>query len=67
MATCPECEVDVEVDEFDVDPGDLLSCSECGAHLAVSAVVPLVLALADEDSSLEVDEPAGEEGDEDWE
>ena len=26
MATCPECDADIEVDEFDVDKGDQLSC-----------------------------------------
>ena len=26
MATCPECDAEIEVDEFDVDKGDLISC-----------------------------------------
>ena len=30
MATCPECDADIEVDEYDVDKGDLISCPECG-------------------------------------
>jgi hypothetical protein len=29
MATCPECDAEIEVDEFDVDKGDQLSCPEC--------------------------------------
>ena len=31
MATCPECDAEIEVDEFDVDKGDQLSCPECGS------------------------------------
>ena len=62
MANCSECGADVDIDEFDVDRGDRLSCSECGATLVVSALSPLGLQLADTESC-EVDEPAeGEAG-----
>ena len=33
MATCPECDAEIEVDEFDVDKGDQLSCPDCGSNL----------------------------------
>ncbi len=66
MAICSECEADVDVDEFDVDRGDQLSCSECGANLVVSGLSPLRLKLADEESADDVDEPADEDGDDDW-
>ena len=36
MATCPECDAEIEVDEFDVDKGDLISCPECGSNLEVT-------------------------------
>jgi alpha-aminoadipate carrier protein LysW len=50
MATCPECDAEIEVDEFDVDKGDQLSCPECGSNLEVTGVSPLELDLApDED------------------
>ena len=39
MATCPECDAEIEVDEFDVDKGDELSCPECGSNLEVTSVV----------------------------
>ena len=35
MANCPECDAEIEVDEFDVDKGDQLSCPECGSNLEV--------------------------------
>ena len=40
MATCPECDAEIEVDEFDVDKGDQLSCPECGSNLEVTSLSP---------------------------
>ena len=42
MAVCPECEADVEIDEFDVDKGEIISCPECGVELAVVGLAPLI-------------------------
>jgi alpha-aminoadipate/glutamate carrier protein LysW len=50
MATCPECDSEIEVDEFDVDKGDQLSCPECGTNLEVVSLSPIELDVApDED------------------
>ncbi len=74
MATCPECDADIEVDEYDVDKGDLLSCPECGTNLEVTGVSPVELDLAPEEEEEEEfeDEDGGDdeeetEEDEDWE
>lgn len=78
MAVCPACDVEIDVDEFDVEQGDELSCPECGANLEVSSVLPVELTLAgdDEDEDFEADEPddadvdepdGSEEDDPDWE
>ena len=53
MATCPECDADMEVDEFDVDIGDLISCPECGSNLEVTSLSPLELEAADDDEEKE--------------
>jgi lysine biosynthesis protein LysW len=74
MATCPECDADIDVDEFDVERGDVISCPECGSNLTVASVSPLELELVDdeedddeddleEEDELEEDEEEGE----DWE
>jgi alpha-aminoadipate carrier protein LysW len=55
MATCPECDADVEVDEFDVDKGDRLSCPECGSNLEVTGLSPIELDLAPEDDEEDED------------
>jgi alpha-aminoadipate/glutamate carrier protein LysW len=72
-AMCPECDSDIDIDETDVDIGDELSCSECGALLRVASDAPLELELAedeDEDDDLEEEEEEEEDGDEeedeDW-
>jgi alpha-aminoadipate/glutamate carrier protein LysW len=71
MATCPECDAEIEVDEFDVDKGDQLSCPECGSNLEVVGLSPIELDIAadddeEEDEDLEDDEELeDEEGEED--
>ena len=65
MATCPECDADIDVDEFDVDKGDLISCAECGTNLEVTSTSPLELeAAGDEDEEEEDDEENDDEFDE---
>jgi alpha-aminoadipate carrier protein LysW len=73
-ATCPECDSDIDIDEADVDIGDELSCSECGALLSVATIAPLELELADDDDEdddvdddkEDEDEEDEEEEDDDW-
>ena len=57
MANCPECDAEIEVDEFDVDKGDQLSCPECGSSLEVTGVSPIELDIApDEDDDEDLDD-----------
>jgi lysine biosynthesis protein LysW len=62
---CPECDSDIDIDEADVDIGDELSCSECGALLSVATIAPLELELADDDDEDEDDDEEEEEEEED--
>ena len=65
MATCPECDAEMEVDEFDVDKGDQLSCPECGSNLEVVGLSPVELDLAPDEDDDDDDDDAedGEEED----
>jgi alpha-aminoadipate/glutamate carrier protein LysW len=63
MATCPECDADIEVDEFDVDKGDLISCPECGSNLEVTGIAPVELEAVDDEE--DEDDDAAEEEDDD--
>ena len=49
MVTCPTCSAEIEVDEFDVDRGDLVSCPECGSNLEVTGLSPLELDVVPEE------------------
>ena len=66
MATCPECDADMEVDEFDVDKGDLISCPECGSNLEVTSLSPLELEAADDAEFEDDDATDDDEEKEDW-
>jgi alpha-aminoadipate carrier protein LysW len=69
-AICPECDSPIDVDEYDVDIGDELTCSECGSLLRVSGESPLEFELADEEDDLddedeETKDDDAEDGDDD--
>ena len=72
MAICPGCEAEIEVDEFDVDKGDQLTCPECGEDLEVTNLSPIELDLVtdedeDEDDDSFDDEDEVDDGDgDDW-
>jgi alpha-aminoadipate/glutamate carrier protein LysW len=55
-ANCPECESTIDLDEMDVDIGDELSCSECGALIRVASDRPLEFELADDEDEDDDDE-----------
>ena len=55
-AICPECDSPIDVDEFDVDIGDELTCSECGSLLRVSSDSPVEFEIADEEDDIDDDE-----------
>ena len=52
-AICPECDSPIDVDEYDVDIGDEMTCTECGSLLRVAMDSPVELELADEDDDVD--------------
>lgn len=65
MATCPECDAEVEIDEDDIDLGDEVSCDECGQTLVVSNTDPIELDFAPDDDDEDEDDEEEEEVEED--
>ncbi|MGH9618435.1 MAG: hypothetical protein ACRD45_01825, partial [Bryobacteraceae bacterium] len=67
MVTCPKCDAPLDIEEEDLDEGDILSCDECGASLTVTSLNPVELeteggeAGQDDDFDYEDDEDADEE------
>jgi hypothetical protein len=44
MATCPECDAEIEIDQDDLEEmevGDPWNCDACGSSLRVATLVPL--------------------------
>jgi alpha-aminoadipate carrier protein LysW len=66
MVACPECDTQIDVDEEELDEGDLITCEECGAELRVLGLNPLELETTDEDDEEEdeVDDPDPEDREE---
>ncbi len=48
MTACPGCEAEIEIDEYDVDKGEIISCPECGIDLHVVGLHPVGLAVANQ-------------------
>ncbi|MGA7906421.1 MAG: hypothetical protein WCA16_03365 [Candidatus Sulfotelmatobacter sp.] len=43
MVLCPECDTDLDVEEDEVDEGEIVSCPECGTDFEVVTTNPLEL------------------------
>jgi lysine biosynthesis protein LysW len=71
MATCPECDAEIDVHDDDVEEmeaGDPWDCDACGSRLRVASVDPLEFETDDEDEDDEEEAAeggAGEEGEAD--
>jgi len=64
MVACPECENDLDIEEDEVDEGEIVSCPECGSDFEIVTINPLELnRLEDEDEEEEEEEEESEDGD----
>jgi alpha-aminoadipate/glutamate carrier protein LysW len=72
MITCPFCDSEIDVEEDDLDEGDILDCAECGETMKVTSLDPLELEAAEEEDLDEeededyLDDEEEEEDEEDW-
>jgi len=66
MVICPECESDLDIEEDEVDEGEIVSCPECGTDWEVVAVEPLELTRVEEEEDEDEDEESEEEEDGDY-
>jgi alpha-aminoadipate/glutamate carrier protein LysW len=64
MVLCPECESDLDVEEDELDEGEILSCAECGSDFEVVGVGPLELTKVSEEDA-DDEEKEAKEPDED--
>lgn len=61
MVLCPECETDLDIEEDEVDEGEIVSCPECGTDFEVVTTNPLELNPVEEEEDEEEEEE--EDGD----
>jgi alpha-aminoadipate carrier protein LysW len=63
MVLCPECETDLDLEEDDVDEGEIVSCPECGSDFEVVTTNPLELNRVDEEDEYAEEDEEVEDGD----
>jgi len=56
MAICPECEFEIDIDEYDVERGDTLDCDNCGVTLEIIGLNPIEFEVASDDEEDEDEE-----------
>jgi lysine biosynthesis protein LysW len=47
MSRCPECEMDLELDGYDLDVGETVNCPECSVELRVVSLDPVAVTLSE--------------------
>jgi lysine biosynthesis protein LysW len=62
LVRCPKCAVEVDVDEDEVEEGEILNCPGCEAELEVVQIHPVKVNVISEDDE---DEESEEDDDED--
>ena len=64
MVLCPECDSDLDIEEGEVDEGEIVSCPECGSDFEVVTTDPLELTrVSEEEEEEESEEEESEDGD----
>jgi alpha-aminoadipate carrier protein LysW len=61
MVYCPECESDLDIEEDEVDEGEVVSCPECGTDFEVVTTNPIELKIVNEEEEEEEEEEEDEE------
>ena len=56
MVFCPECESDLDIDEEEVEEGEVVSCAECGTDFEIVTTNPIELKTVDDDDLDDVEE-----------
>ena len=64
MPTGPECENNLDIEEDEIEEGDVVACEECGTEYEVVGVEPLELSRVGEEGEEDDDEYFDEEEEE---
>jgi alpha-aminoadipate/glutamate carrier protein LysW len=70
MVACPDCEALLDIEEEEVEEGEVINCPDCGVELEVVNVNPIeVERIEEEEEEDDDEEDAGDEDEEegdDW-
>jgi alpha-aminoadipate carrier protein LysW len=64
VTRCPECDTELDLDEDEVEEGEIVTCPECESELEVTQIHPVHFVVLSDD---EEDEDEDEDSDEDEE
>jgi alpha-aminoadipate carrier protein LysW len=56
MVVCPKCKSEIDVEEDELEEGELLSCTECDGDFEVASVEPLILTTVKDEEEADEDE-----------
>jgi alpha-aminoadipate carrier protein LysW len=66
VTRCPECDAEIDLDEDEVEEGEILSCPECDVELEVTQTHPVhLIVLSEDDDEEDEDEDEDEDEEED--
>ena len=63
MVACPECENNLDIEEDEVDEGEIVSCPECGSDFEIITINPIELKPVEEEEFEGEEEEEAEDGD----
>ena len=63
MTRCPECDAEIDLDEDEVEEGEIVGCPECDVELEVTQIHPVHLIVISEDEDEDEDEEKEKEKD----
>jgi alpha-aminoadipate/glutamate carrier protein LysW len=63
LVYCPECDTNLDLEEDEMDEGDVVSCPECGTEYEIITISPIELKPVEDEAYEEEDEEEAEDGD----
>lgn len=63
MIYCPECDTNLDIEEDDMDEGEIVSCPQCGSDFEVTTVNPIELKPVEEEGYDDDEEEEAEDSD----
>jgi alpha-aminoadipate carrier protein LysW len=63
MIYCAECDTKLDIDEDEIEEGEIVSCPECGTDFEIVTVNPIELKPVEAEGYEEEEEEEAEDGD----